>query len=234
MSLLSFRPSRGPLSLFSFRSTRSPPNQRVCISAPTGVLSSYDDWDAMRLQTTDEIEARSLEHAELNASKDAVTVRSITEESAPQDADQDEEDGRNGKAGDLTDFLTPDSSDSSGSDSDKRNEMLHLDDEEPREYWGKAWSYSRSPFSPCSSISFEDSDNDEVGGVSNSESGSQSRAPESMSTSADSAEPPELPIEKTTFFHGVNLRTQPMLTKRGRKTGKIVSRVFVILDGVYA
>lgn len=37
--------------------------------------------------------------------------------------------------------------------------------------------------------------------------------------------------EKTSFFHGINLRTQPVLTKRGRKTGKIVSRVFVILDG---
>ncbi|KAK1944884.1 hypothetical protein P3T76_003417 [Phytophthora citrophthora] len=38
--------------------------------------------------------------------------------------------------------------------------------------------------------------------------------------------------EKTTFFHGINLRTQPVLTKRGRKTGKIVSRVFVILEGL--
>ncbi|KAE9215616.1 hypothetical protein PF005_g9360 [Phytophthora fragariae] len=37
--------------------------------------------------------------------------------------------------------------------------------------------------------------------------------------------------ENATFFHGVNLRTQPVLTKRGRKTGKIVSRVFVILEG---
>jgi hypothetical protein len=37
--------------------------------------------------------------------------------------------------------------------------------------------------------------------------------------------------ERTTFFHGVNLRTQPVLTKRGRKTGKIVSRVFVIVEG---
>ncbi|RLN97996.1 hypothetical protein BBJ28_00023311 [Nothophytophthora sp. Chile5] len=209
----------------------------------------------MTPQTTDEIEARSMEHAELNTSKDAATVRSTTEESAPQDADQDEGNGLNesGKAGDLTDFLTADSSDPSDSGSDRRDEMLHLDDEEPHEYWSKAWSYSRSPFSPCNSLSFEDSDHDEEGGVSNSESGScgeisaTAQCPalasswhsspellEAMSTSADCAEPSELPVEKTTFFHGVNLRTQPMLTKRGRKTGKIVSRVFVILDGVYA
>ncbi|CEG40301.1 agc protein kinase [Plasmopara halstedii] len=38
-------------------------------------------------------------------------------------------------------------------------------------------------------------------------------------------------FDKTTLFHGINLRTQPVLTKRGRKTNKIVSRIFVILDG---
>lgn len=45
------------------------------------------------------------------------------------------------------------------------------------------------------------------------------------------AETFEHATESTTFFHGVNLRTQPVLTKRGRKTGKIVSRVFIILEG---
>ncbi|GLD93785.1 hypothetical protein PINS_up002390 [Pythium insidiosum] len=33
------------------------------------------------------------------------------------------------------------------------------------------------------------------------------------------------------FFHGVDLSAQPFLTKRGRKTGRVVKRVFVILDG---
>lgn len=33
------------------------------------------------------------------------------------------------------------------------------------------------------------------------------------------------------FFQGVDLRTQPSLTKRGRKTKQIVQRVFVIVEG---
>lgn len=33
------------------------------------------------------------------------------------------------------------------------------------------------------------------------------------------------------FFHGVDLNAQPFLTKRGRKTNRVVQRVFVILDG---
>ncbi|KAJ0404472.1 hypothetical protein P43SY_008792 [Pythium insidiosum] len=32
------------------------------------------------------------------------------------------------------------------------------------------------------------------------------------------------------FFHGVDLSAQPYLTKRGRKTGRVVKRIFVILD----
>ncbi|EEY56689.1 uncharacterized protein PITG_20601 [Phytophthora infestans T30-4] len=57
---------------------------------------------------------------------------------------------------------------------------------------------------------------------------------ESAATSAAQDDEPETferRTKSTTFFHGINLRTQPVLTKRGRKTGKIVSRVFVILEG---
>lgn len=56
-------------------------------------------------------------------------------------------------------------------------------------------------------------------------------SPTTPPAAVEDAETFDDPTEKTTFFHGVNLRTQPVLTKRGRKTGKIVSRVFVILEG---
>ncbi|KAG6576507.1 AGC protein kinase [Phytophthora cinnamomi] len=54
--------------------------------------------------------------------------------------------------------------------------------------------------------------------------------PTTPPTVVENEETFDSPTENTTFFHGVNLRTQPVLTKRGRKTGKIVSRVFVILE----
>ncbi|KAG7381282.1 hypothetical protein PHYPSEUDO_006253 [Phytophthora pseudosyringae] len=64
---------------------------------------------------------------------------------------------------------------------------------------------------------------------------SENAAPEALTEPApqvEEAETFEHASEKnTTYFHGINLRTQPVLTKRGRKTGKIVSRVFVILEG---
>ncbi|POM78742.1 AGC protein Kinase [Phytophthora palmivora] len=56
-------------------------------------------------------------------------------------------------------------------------------------------------------------------------------APIERAVQIEDAEVFEHRTESTTFFHGVNLRTQPVLTKRGRKTGKTVSRVFVILEG---
>ncbi|KAF1783495.1 Protein kinase, ATP binding site [Phytophthora cactorum] len=61
---------------------------------------------------------------------------------------------------------------------------------------------------------------------------SDAEVPTESATAAaqiDEAETFDYRTESTTFFHGINLRTQPVLTKRGRKTGKIVSRVFVIL-----
>ncbi|KAG3245230.1 hypothetical protein PI124_g10023 [Phytophthora idaei] len=63
---------------------------------------------------------------------------------------------------------------------------------------------------------------------------SDAEVPTESATAAaqiDEAETFDYRTESTTFFHGINLRTQPVLTKRGRKTGKIVSRVFVILEG---
>ncbi|KAF1778160.1 hypothetical protein GQ600_5852 [Phytophthora cactorum] len=65
---------------------------------------------------------------------------------------------------------------------------------------------------------------------------SDAEVPTESATAAaqiDEAETFDYRTESTTFFHGINLRTQPVLTKRGRKTGKIVSRVFVILEGTF-
>lgn len=43
----------------------------------------------------------------------------------------------------------------------------------------------------------------------------------------------DAPSGTKNFFHGVDLSTQPFLTKRGRKIRGVVKRVFVILDGTY-
>lgn len=59
------------------------------------------------------------------------------------------------RAGDFTDFIDPTSPDSTDSS------VLYSDSDEPSEYWAKAWSYSRSPLSNCSSLSYEDSDDEE-------------------------------------------------------------------------
>jgi len=60
-----------------------------------------------------------------------------------------------GNAGDFTDFMDDSSS------TDSRTTFLHYSDsDEPYEYWTTARSFSRSPFSNGSSLSYEDSEED--------------------------------------------------------------------------
>lgn len=172
------RPAGLSLSLSPCESAQDPVHQRICNSAPSRVISDQDeDWNWGSLEASNE-STISLGSCALYTTEEAWTDRLIeddqeaededTRDAAPEDtvaeieiavSDQPAE-----LAGDFSDFIDPMSPDS------KESNVLYSDSDsdEPYEYWTKPWSYSRSPFSNCSSLSYEDSDDDENVAIHNS------------------------------------------------------------------
>ncbi|KAG3117566.1 hypothetical protein PI124_g4587 [Phytophthora idaei] len=131
-------PPRGP--------AKSPVRQRVCNSAPTEVIPDQEeDWDWGLVQEEDDntVMQRDQEEGDVMRIIEEMEIRAVSEEHPTRNT------------GDFTDFMDSDSSDSDNGPLDDSSS------DEPYEYWTKRKSYSRSPFSNCSSFSFEDSDGDE-------------------------------------------------------------------------
>ncbi|KAG6943592.1 hypothetical protein JG687_00018362 [Phytophthora cactorum] len=131
-------PPRGP--------AKSPVRQRVCNSAPTEVIPDQEeDWDWGLVQEEDDNTVMQRDQEEGDAMRiiEEMEIRAVSEEHPTKNT------------GDFTDFMDSDSSDSDNGPLDDSSS------DEPYEYWTKRKSYSRSPFSNCSSFSFEDSDGDE-------------------------------------------------------------------------
>ncbi|ETP50634.1 hypothetical protein F442_04099 [Phytophthora nicotianae P10297] len=129
------------ISLLPRQPANSPVRQRVCNSAPTQVIpDDEEDWNWQKENDNTVFQHEQEEEPERMIGEIEITV--VNEEHPTR------------SAGDFTDFMDSDSSDS---------DYHVLDDsssDEPYEYWMKRKSYSRSPFSNCSSFSFEDSDDD--------------------------------------------------------------------------
>ncbi|KAE9315355.1 hypothetical protein PR003_g19011 [Phytophthora rubi] len=160
------RPAGLSLSLSPCEPAQDLVHQRICNSAPSRVISDQDeDWNWGSLEASNE-STISLGSCALYATEDDRLVEDDqeTEDEDTRDAAREDtvaaiEISVSGqpaeRAGDFSDFIDPMSPDSTDSN------VLYSDSDEPYEYWTKPWSYSRSPFSNCSSLSYEDSDGDE-------------------------------------------------------------------------
>lgn len=156
MSRPGLKPPCGHHSLVSTESSREFSDQRTCVSAPTQLVFDRGgdcDWKAGHAAAT---------HGALKSSDVlSSSFRHIKCACADREADVYNETDHAGSdkpleqaVGDFTDFM-----DSTSVASDDVAELTDDDfiDGEPCEYWEKAWSYSRSPFSNCSAFSFESS-----------------------------------------------------------------------------
>ncbi|KAJ8525655.1 hypothetical protein ON010_g15460 [Phytophthora cinnamomi] len=158
-------------SLLPCEPSQDPAHQCICNSAPSQVIPGQEeDWDWGSLEATNESSGTLLEGCALGNTDDAGTDGLLEDDRKPADKDTrdiglegvfsvvqialaDSKQSVEGTGG-FTDFINPVSPDST------ENNVQCSDSDEPDEYWGKAWSYSRSPFSNCSSLSYEDSDDD--------------------------------------------------------------------------
>ncbi|KAL3671400.1 hypothetical protein V7S43_003326 [Phytophthora oleae] len=145
------------ISLFPRKRAESPSCPRICSSAPTHVLPPPDeDWDLESLHSANEnIPSPALATLEDDETDGETKVDSVERTIDVIGMAVTTEDQPNRIAGDFTDFL-----DSSSSDSGS----IYLDEsdsDEPYEYWTKRTTYSYSPFSSSSSLSFEDFDDED-------------------------------------------------------------------------